>query len=45
VGKSRVRFNAHQIHAPEIIIEYLSELDEVELFGVHDYGRFMKVDL
>ena len=42
VGKSRVCFNAHRIHAPETIIEYFSELELVELSGVHDDGRFVE---
>jgi len=42
VGKPRVCFNAHRIHAPETIIEYFSGLDLVELSGVHDDGRFVE---
>ena len=42
VGKPVVCFNAHRIHAPETIIEYFSELELVELSGVHDDGRFVR---
>lgn len=42
VGKPRVCFNAHRIHTPETIIEYFSELELVELSGVHDDGRFVE---
>ncbi len=42
VGESRVCFNAHRIHEPETIIEYFSELELVELSGVHDDGRFVE---
>lgn len=42
VGKPRVCFNAHRIHAPETIIEYFSDLELVELSGVHDDRRFVE---
>jgi hypothetical protein len=42
VGKPRVCFNAHRIHAPETIVEYFSELELMELSGVHDDGRFVE---
>ena len=46
VGKPKVCFNAHRIHAPITILEYFSELELVELSGVHDDGRFVeRVDI
>ena len=42
VGNPRVCFNAHRIHAPKAIVEYFSELELVELSGVHDDGRFVE---
>ena len=42
VGKPRVCFNAHRIHASETIIEYFSDLEPVEFSGVHDDGRFVE---
>lgn len=42
VGKPRVCFNAHRIHAPETIVEYFSALELVECSGVHDDGRFVE---
>lgn len=46
VGRQRVCFNAHRIHATKIIVEYFSELELMEFSGVHDDGRFVKeVDL
>lgn len=42
IGKPTVCFNAHRIHSPETIIEYFSDLELVELSGVHDNGRFME---
>lgn len=42
VGKPRVCFNAHRIHAPETIREYFSGLELVEFSGVHDDGRFVE---
>ena len=40
VGKPRVCFNAHRIHAAETIIEYFAELELVELSIVYDDGQF-----
>jgi SAM-dependent methyltransferase len=42
VGKPRVCFNAHRVHAPQTIVEYFAELELVELAGVHDGGRFVE---
>jgi hypothetical protein len=42
VGRPRVCFNAHRIHFPKTIIEYFSNLELVELSGVHDDGRFVE---
>jgi len=40
VGKPRVCFNAHRIHAPKTIVEYFAGLELVEFSGVHDDGQF-----
>ena len=46
IGKPRVCFNAHRIHAAKTIIEYFSGLDLVEYSGVHDDGHYVeKVDV
>lgn len=42
VGRPRVCFNAHRIHAPETILEYFTELELVEFSGVHDDGRYVE---
>jgi len=42
VGKPRVCFNAHRIHTPDTIRAYFSDLELVELSGVHDDGRFVE---
>lgn len=42
VGKSRLCFNAHRIHAPEIICDYFSELELVEFSGVDDGGHLVE---
>jgi hypothetical protein len=42
VGKPRLCFNAHRIHAPETIIGYFPDLELVELSGVCDNGRFVE---
>lgn len=42
LGKPRVHFNAHRIHAAQTIIEYFDELELVELSGVHDDGQFVE---
>jgi len=42
VGRPRVCFNAHRIHAPKTIVNYFAGLDLVELSGVHDDGRFVE---
>lgn len=40
VGRQRVAFNAHRIHAPATIIDYFRGLALVELSGVDDAGRY-----
>lgn len=42
VGRPRVCFNAHRIHAPETISEYFAELELVEFSGVGDDGRYLE---
>jgi len=42
VGKPRICFNAHRIHAPGTIIEYFEGLELVEFSGVHDDGRYVE---
>jgi len=42
VGKPRVCFNSHRIHAPETIMDYFSGLELVEFSGVHDNGQFVE---
>jgi hypothetical protein len=42
VGKPRVCFNAHRIHAPAQILEYFSQLSLVELSGITDGGAFIR---
>lgn len=42
VGRPRLCFNAHRVHAVESICDYSSELELVELSGVHDDGGFVE---
>lgn len=42
VGRPRVCFNGHRIHAPATIAEYFSELHLVESSGVHDGGLYVQ---
>jgi hypothetical protein len=42
VGKERLCFNAHRIHAPQTIRRYFGDLELVEFSGVHDDGRFVE---
>lgn len=42
VGRPRVCFNAHRIHAPETIMEYFTGLEIVEFCGVHDDERYVE---
>lgn len=42
VGKPRVCFNAHRIHAPETVVDYFTGLELVEFSGVHDNGQFIE---
>lgn len=41
VGKSKLCFNAHRIHSPEMIRGYFADMELVEFSGVHDDGRFV----
>ena len=46
VGKPKLSFNAHRIHAPEAVREMFAPLELVEFSGVHDDGAFVeRVDL
>src|SRR5262249_21505316 len=40
VGKPRLNFNAHRVHAPSTIVEYLAGLELVEFSAVFDDGSF-----
>ncbi len=42
IGKPRLCFNAHRIHAPETIIQYFKELKIKEISGVDDKGNFIE---
>ena len=42
VGKPRLCFNGHRIHAADTICRYFSDLELVEFSGVHDDGRFVE---
>jgi SAM-dependent methyltransferase len=42
VGVPRVCFNAHRIHTPGRIMEYLPSLEVLEFSGVHDDGRYIE---
>jgi hypothetical protein len=42
VGRPRVCFNAHRIHAAGSIRQYFPGLDLIEYSGVHDDGRFVE---
>jgi len=42
VGRPRVCFNAHRIHTPRRILEYLGGLELVEFSGVRDEGTFVE---
>jgi len=42
VGRARVCFNAHRIHAPETISAYFAGLELIEFSGVDDEGRFVE---
>jgi len=42
VGRPRLCFNAHRIHAVETICEMLPELELVEFSGVTDEGEYME---
>jgi len=42
VGRERVAFNAHRIHAPATIIDYFRDLELVELSGVDDAGHYQE---
>jgi len=42
VGRPRLCFNAHRIHAPQQIIDYFTGLDLVEFSGIDDEGHFLR---
>lgn len=42
VGRPRVCFDAHRIHAPRTILERFSQLELIELAGVDDDGTFAR---
>ena len=42
VGRPRLCFNAHRIHAPHQIIGYFADLDLCGFSGIDDDGRFVK---
>jgi hypothetical protein len=42
VGKPRLCFNAHRVHAPGQIRGYFTGLDLVEFSGIDDTGRFLR---
>jgi Caenorhabditis protein of unknown function, DUF268 len=42
VGRPRVCFNAHRVHAPRDVIAMFGELELVEFSGVDDAGRFAR---
>jgi hypothetical protein len=44
VGRERVAFNAHRIHAPNQILEYFSGLQLVEFSAVDDKGK-LRLDI
>lgn len=41
IGRPRVCFNAHRIHAPEQIMDYFGDLELVEFAAVDDAGEFL----
>jgi SAM-dependent methyltransferase len=41
VGRPRVCFNAHRVHAPQQIIEYFAGLELVEFSGIDDSGQLL----
>ena len=46
VGKPRLCFNAHRIHACRQIFDYFSDLELIELSGIDDKGKFTgKIDV
>ena len=42
VGRERVEFNAHRVHAPETILAYFAGLELVEFSGVDDEARYVE---
>jgi SAM-dependent methyltransferase len=42
VGRPRVHFNAHRVHAPDQVAGFFDELTLVEFSGVDDLGRFAR---
>jgi SAM-dependent methyltransferase len=41
VGRARVCFNAHRVHAPRQILSYFDGLELVEFSAIDDQGRFL----
>jgi SAM-dependent methyltransferase len=44
IGQPRICFNAHRIHSPDQIIEYLSDLELVEFSVEDDRGTLLLID-
>ena len=42
VGHSRVCFNSHRIHSPQVIVRYFSDLELVEFSGIYDNGQYVE---
>jgi SAM-dependent methyltransferase len=42
VGRPRVCFNAHRIHAPQTVLEYFPGLELIEFSGVRDDARYVE---
>jgi len=40
VGRTRVCFNAHRVHDPQLILDYFGTLDLVEFSAVDDQGNY-----
>jgi SAM-dependent methyltransferase len=42
IGRARVAFNAHRVHAASTIVDYFADLELLEYSGVGDDGRFVE---
>jgi SAM-dependent methyltransferase len=42
IGRERLCFNGHRVHAPATVVERLSSFNLVEFSGVHDDGTFVE---